>query len=63
MQAPLLLYRSLIKEGRKFKDYNIRSYILRRATEEFQKYASEADSNKISELVSEGNRQLAILRR
>jgi len=39
----LHLYRRIIKEGSKFKDYNFKAYVLRRAREDFGTLKNQKD--------------------
>lgn len=59
----LRLYRSLLKEGKKWKAYNFREYIVRTTKNSFQKYKNETDVNKIHELISKAERDLEVVKR
>lgn len=75
----LALYRNILKTGFGFKDYNFRSYIIRRTkevfftltifqiyclkTKEFHKNKSENSKEKIQALIKEGISQLELLKR
>ena len=75
----LTLYRNILKTGSSFKDYNFRSYILRRTKEvfiilakyifffnkkkEFHKYKLENNQEKHEAFIKEGISQLEMLKR
>lgn len=59
----LKLYRSLLKEGRKWHAYNFREYILRTTRESFRRFKDETDSQKINALISKGQEDLEIVKR
>lgn len=59
----LKLYRSLLKEGKKWKPYNFREYIIRSTRNSFQKYKNETDVNKIKELIAKAERDLDLVKR
>lgn len=43
-----------MKNGKKFSDYNIRSYILRVVKDDFRKNKNETDAQKIQQLYDKG---------
>jgi len=59
----LSLYRVLVKEGSKFKNYNFREYSKRRLRAEFEEHRHETNEEKILSLISKGQKELESLRR
>ncbi|KAJ1918193.1 hypothetical protein H4219_002750 [Mycoemilia scoparia] len=59
----LTLYRNLLRSSRLFKTYNFREYVYRRSRDAFRENKNVSDSEKIQELLKEGNRQLQIAQR
>ncbi|XP_034243607.1 LYR motif-containing protein 4 [Thrips palmi] len=59
----LTLYKSLLKEGRKFSNYNFRMYALRRVKDNFRENISETNPKKIEEFLSFGKQNLESLKR
>mmetsp|Transcript_16214 Transcript_16214/g.32848 ORF Transcript_16214/g.32848 Transcript_16214/m.32848 type:complete len:88 (-) Transcript_16214:307-570(-) len=61
--AALSLYRQMLREGKHFKDYNFREYILRRVRTQFHKKQNMKDPEEIAELVRKGQDSLEVIRR
>lgn len=59
----LSLYRQIIKNSRKFTNYNFREYFLRRSRLEFKKNINLNDPSQISDLVNNAQNELAVLKR
>ncbi|CAG0914049.1 unnamed protein product [Notodromas monacha] len=59
----LSLYRTLLKESKRFTDYNFRSYALRRVTDEFKANKNKSDPAEIRKLLDNGKEQVAVIRR
>lgn len=59
----LKLYRSLLKEGRKWKAYNYREYILRSTKDSFRRFRNETDPVKIGQLLDKGAKDLEVVTR
>jgi hypothetical protein len=59
----LSLYKNLLKNGKKFADYNYREYTLRRTKEDFRKYKNETDKAKLDQLHKEGLESLQLVKR
>ncbi|GJP29438.1 hypothetical protein CLOM_g16700 [Closterium sp. NIES-68] len=59
----LSLYRTLLREARRFQNYNIRHYAARRIHEGFAENRGMADPVKVEAAYEEGVRSLAVVRR
>lgn len=59
----MVLYKSLLREGKKFSNYNFRMYALRRVRDNFKENISESNPQKISEFVAFGKKNLETLKR
>ncbi|KAF0979681.1 hypothetical protein FDP41_001349 [Naegleria fowleri] len=59
----LALYRGLLKGGKAFSDYNYREYVLRCTREDFRKFKSVQDSEKIKRLYEKGVKNLGVVQR
>ncbi|CAL9734065.1 protein Isd11p [Monosporozyma servazzii] len=59
----LSLYRQLIKNSKRFTDYNFREYFLRKSRTEFKQNMLQNDPTKINELVTHATGELAVLKR
>ncbi|OAG37260.1 hypothetical protein AYO21_08559 [Fonsecaea monophora] len=57
------LYRSLLREGNKFANYNFRMYARRRTRDAFHEHQHERDPRRIQELVQKGLKELQMLKR
>mmetsp|Transcript_42143 Transcript_42143/g.89934 ORF Transcript_42143/g.89934 Transcript_42143/m.89934 type:complete len:81 (+) Transcript_42143:2-244(+) len=57
------MYRGFVRAGRKFYDYNMREYVLRRTRERFSAAKGEKDSSKLAELYSKGLKELEVVKR
>ncbi|KAF2225262.1 hypothetical protein BDZ85DRAFT_90941 [Elsinoe ampelina] len=57
------LYRSLLRTGRQFANYNFREYAKRRTRDAFRQYATISDERRIQELMQNGIRELQMLKR
>ena len=61
--AALALYRSLLRTGREFTDYNVREYVKRRAREGFIANRALSASDAIERCMADGAAQLVVARR
>ncbi|CAK9821149.1 LYR motif-containing protein 4 [Anthophora plagiata] len=59
----LRLYRSLIRESKKWSSYNYRMYALRKIRHEFQENKTIQDKNRISECYTKGLEDLEMIKR
>lgn len=59
----LSLYRQIIKNSKKFTNYNFREYFLRRSRLEFKRNMNLSDPSQISDLFSKAMDELAVLKR
>lgn len=59
----LSLYRSILKVGSDFHDYNFRKYIIRRAIQEFHKNQFLKTSEEIQNFYKNGLDELEMLKR
>ena len=59
----LSLYRQIIKNSKKFTNYNFREYFLRRSSLEFKRNMNLSDPSQISDLFSKAMDELAVLKR
>lgn len=59
----LSLYRQIIKNSRKFTNYNFREYFLRRSRSEFKRNMHLNDPSQISDLFTKAKNELAVLKR
>mmetsp|Transcript_364 Transcript_364/g.614 ORF Transcript_364/g.614 Transcript_364/m.614 type:complete len:90 (+) Transcript_364:56-325(+) len=59
----LSLYRSLLKTGKQYKDYNFREYIVRHVREDFRNFRSASDPEMILKQFHRGERDLAVAER
>mmetsp|Transcript_12414 Transcript_12414/g.26817 ORF Transcript_12414/g.26817 Transcript_12414/m.26817 type:complete len:94 (+) Transcript_12414:160-441(+) len=57
------LFRAFLREGRKFPNYNIREYVLRRAREGFREVAGETNATKLDALWASAKEQLEVVKR
>ncbi|GIL82816.1 hypothetical protein Vretimale_8186 [Volvox reticuliferus] len=57
------LFRALLREGRRFPNYNIREYVQRRAKEGFHEAASITDPVAAESLLQYGRKELEIVKR
>ena len=62
-RAVLHIYRNLLKEGRKFQDYNFREYTLRRIRDSFKENKLETYKNKIQEFIRCAEDNLELIKR
>ncbi|CAG0885764.1 unnamed protein product [Darwinula stevensoni] len=62
-QAVLALYKSLLREGRRFSAYNYRKYAWRKVRDEFRVNKDLTDPNAIRNRYALGVKNLEILRR
>ncbi|XP_025115955.1 LOW QUALITY PROTEIN: LYR motif-containing protein 4-like [Pomacea canaliculata] len=59
----LTLYKNLLREGKKFPDYNYRMYALRKTRDEFQNNKKITDLVHIQELIKEAEENLRVIQR
>ncbi|KAK5647318.1 hypothetical protein RI129_002210 [Pyrocoelia pectoralis] len=59
----IALYKSLIRESKKFSSYNYRNYALRRIRDSFSENKYITDPTKINEQILGGQRNLEIIKR
>ncbi|KKY21317.1 putative iron-sulfur cluster biosynthesis protein isd11 [Phaeomoniella chlamydospora] len=57
------LYRSLLRQGSQFANYNFREYAKRRTRDAFREYKDESDPRRIQELVQKGLKDLQVMKR
>jgi LYR motif-containing protein 4 len=57
------LYRTFLREGKKFPNYNIREYILRRSKEDFHLNAGQHDATTVQALWSKALEDLEVVKR
>ncbi|KAK9916913.1 hypothetical protein WJX75_008719 [Coccomyxa subellipsoidea] len=57
------MYRTFLKHGAKFPNYNIREYVWRRAREGFRAHVGETDAQIVSELVQGAKAELEVVKR
>lgn len=57
------LYRSLIRESKKFPSYNFRNYALRRIRNAFRENRAIVDTQEIQNKLKEGYTSLEVIRR
>ncbi|KIX92211.1 uncharacterized protein Z520_12092 [Fonsecaea multimorphosa CBS 102226] len=57
------LYRSLLREGNKFANYNFRMYARRRTRDAFHEHQHERDPRRIQEFMQKGLKELQMLKR
>jgi LYR motif-containing protein 4 len=62
-QAVLRLFREMLREGSRFKNYNFREYSKRRIRSEFEENKKETDPTKIQAAYEKGKRELESLKR
>lgn len=62
-KATLSLYRKMLQEGAKFKNYNFREYTQRRVREEFKENKNITDPKQIEALLEKAKKNLAIIQR
>ncbi|KAF4549329.1 ISD11-like protein [Elsinoe fawcettii] len=56
-------YRSLLRTGRQFANYNFREYAKRRTRDAFREYATVSDERKVQELMQKGIKELQMMKR
>lgn len=56
------LYRSLLRQGNQFANYNFRMYARRRTRDAFHEHQHESDSRRIQELVQKGLKELQMMK-
>jgi len=61
--AILSLYRSLLRAGGQFSQYNFREYARRRTTDAFREHKTETDPQRIQDLVNKGIQDLQMMKR
>ena len=59
----LRLYKSLLREGNKFSNYNFRMYALRRVKDSFKDLRSESDPKAVEACLAFGKENLEIMKR
>ncbi|BDA40397.1 probable LYR motif-containing protein 4 [Coccomyxa sp. Obi] len=57
------MYRTFLKHGAKFPNYNIREYVRRKAREGFRAHKGETDAQKLSELLQDAKQELEVVKR
>ena len=62
-RSVLTLYRSLLREGGKFQNYNFRQYTLRKIRDSFHQRKHETDTTKITEFIACAEEGLELVRR
>ena len=61
--AILSLYRSLLRTGAQFSQYNFREYARRRTRDAFREHMNETDSQRIQDLVNRAINDLQMMKR
>lgn len=61
--AVFKLYRSFLREGKKFPNYNVREYVQRQAREKFRENAAGKQSAAVDEQWSKARETLALVQR
>ncbi|KAM8822072.1 LYR motif-containing protein 4 [Synchiropus splendidus] len=59
----LCLYRSLLKESRRFPSYNYRTYAVRRVRDSFRANKKVEDPKAVEKLMMEGRESLMMIQR
>ncbi|KAK1651374.1 hypothetical protein QYE76_069179 [Lolium multiflorum] len=59
----LSLFRAFLRTGRKFSDYNIREYTVRRAADAFRDNRALADAPAAAAAFADGKQQLEVAKR
>eukprot|EP00960_Hanusia_phi_P025301 742904-Hanusia_phi.AAC.2 len=59
----LNLYRNLLRNSKKFCNYNFREYFLRRTKEDFKLHKNESDPSKIQQLLERARKELVVISR
>jgi len=57
------LFRTLLREGRKFSNYNVREYVKRRTIEGFKENKNVSDPSALAAAYDYGVKQLEIVKR
>ena len=57
------LYRSLLREGKRFQDYNVSSYVVRSVRNQFREPVETGEAEEIAQRISFGTTQLDLLKR
>lgn len=57
------LFRAILREGRKFPNYNVREYVKRRAREGFHEAAGLSDPPAVAALVKKAREELDVVKR
>ncbi|GAB7353594.1 hypothetical protein MBLNU459_g4015t1 [Dothideomycetes sp. NU459] len=63
IEEKVLLFSSLLRQGRQFAAYNFREYAQRRTCDAFREHVAETDSRRVQELMQKGIRDLQMLKR
>lgn len=56
------LYRSLLRQGKQFANYNFREYAIRRTKDSFRSAQKETDERRRQELMQKGLKELQMLK-
>ena len=59
----LHLYRNLLRNSKKFCNYNFREYFLRRTKEDFKFHKNESDPSKVQQLLEKARQDLVVIAR
>jgi len=57
------LFKALLREGRKFSNYNVREYVKRRTVDGFHEHQGSSDPAAIASAYAYGKQQLEIAKR
>ncbi|KAG2490881.1 hypothetical protein HYH03_010798 [Edaphochlamys debaryana] len=57
------LFRALLREGKRFPNYNLRDFIQRRAKESFRESAGVTDPSAVQSLLKRGREELELVKR
>merc|ERR1711890_20171 len=59
----LKLYRTMLREGSKFENYNFRVYTTEKIRKTFRKHKNETDITKVNSLIKMAEQNLDVIRR
>ena len=62
-QEALSLYRNLLRTGKKFPNYNIREFVLRKTRQEFRRNRDLQEAELITKAIAEAKKELEVARR
>jgi LYR motif-containing protein 4 len=59
----LKLYKNLLKNSKKFVDYNVKDYSIRKIKYEFENNKNEKNPEKINQFLKNGEKSLELIKR